>query len=219
MGTQETKYKLIMFDMDGTLLNGRSIFIFSEKLDFKEKLVQSLQSNTEPYEKSIEIAGFLKGMHKNTLLDIFHSMPLHEHVEDVAQQLHETKIATAIITDSYQFIADDLKNKLSFDYAFANNLKFENNIVTGDIEVNNSKLKRCETGLMYSICKEQILESLCNSLGITPQEVIAVGDGQVDIGMIKKAGLGIAIHASEKVKQHADVIAEDIKVILKYIDG
>ena len=33
------KYKLVMFDMDGTLLVGRSIFIFAESMDFKKNLI------------------------------------------------------------------------------------------------------------------------------------------------------------------------------------
>ena len=48
-------------------------------------------------------------------------------------------------------------------------------------------------------------------------EAIAVGDGIVDIGMIKRAGLGIAIKAKEEVKQHADVSSDSLKIILDYI--
>ena len=54
-------------------------------------------------------------------------------------------------------------------------------------------------------------------LNITPAEVIAVGDGVVDIGMIKKAGLGIAYNASEQVQKNADIITNDLAVVLDYI--
>lgn len=217
MGIKSQKYKLVMFDMDGTLIDGRSIFVFSEKKGFKDKLLRSLQSDKEPYEKTIEIAQFLHGTSSIELLEIFRKIPLHNNVEKVAQKLREKNVKTAVVTDSYQFIADDLKKRLHFDYAFANNLIIEQGIVTGKININNSNLKRCETGVMYSICKGLVLDQLCAMLNITPAEVIAVGDGVVDIGMIKKAGLGIAYNASEQVQKNADIITNDLAVVLDYI--
>ena len=206
-----------MFDMDGTLIDGRSIFVFSEKKGFKDKLLRSLQSDKEPYEKTIEIAQFLHGASSIELLEIFRKIPLHNNVEKVAQKLREKNVKTAVVTDSYQFIADDLKKRLHFDYAFANNLIIEQGIVTGKININNSNLKRCETGVIYSICKGLVLDQLYTMLNITPAEVIAVGDGVVDIGMIKKAGLGIAYNASEQVQKNADIITNDLAVVLDYI--
>ncbi|MCK5458441.1 MAG: HAD-IB family phosphatase [Thermoplasmatales archaeon] len=217
MGIKSQKYKLVMFDMDGTLIDGRSIFVFSEKKGFKDKLLRSLQSDKEPYEKSIEIAQFLHGASSIELLEIFRKIPLHNNVEKVAQKLREKNVKTAVVTDSYQFIADDLKKRLHFDYAFANNLIIEQGIVTGKININNSNLKRCETGVIYSICKGLVLDQLYTMLNITPAEVIAVGDGVVDIGMIKKAGLGIAYNASEQVQKNADIITNDLAVVLDYI--
>lgn len=217
MGIKSQKYKLAMFDMDGTLIDGRSIFVFSEKKGFKDKLLRSLESDKEPYEKSIEIAQFLHGTSSIELLEIFRKIPLHNNVEKVAQELREKNVKTAVVTDSYQFIADDLKKRLHFDYAFANNLIIEQGIVTGKININNSSLKRCETGVMYSICKGLVLDQLCAMLNITPAEVIAVGDGVVDIGMIKKAELGIAYNASEQVQKNADIVTDDLAVVLDYI--
>jgi len=217
MSINSEKYKLVMFDMDGTLIDGRSIFVFSEKKGFKGKLLQSLESDKEPYEKSIEIAQFLKGTSSTELLEIFRKIPLHKNVEKIVHKLKEKNIKTAVVTDSYQFIADDLKKRLGFDYAFANNLIIEQNIVTGRIILNNSNLKRCDTGVIYSICKGLVLDQLCIMLNINSDEILAVGDGVVDIGMIKKAGLGIAYNASEDVQKNADIITNDLAVILDYI--
>ena len=217
MTIKNQKYKLVMFDMDGTLIKARSIFIFAEKKGFKDKLIRSLQSDKEPYEKSIEIAQFLQGTSSTELLEIFRAIPLQKNVEKIARTLKEKNVKTAVVTDSYQFVADDLKKRLDFDYAFANNLIIEQDIVTGKLILNNRNLKRCESGTIYSICKGFVLDQLCDTLDLDAGEVVAVGDGKVDIGMIKKAGLGIAYRASEEVQKNADVVTNDLAAVLDYI--
>lgn len=72
-------------------------------------------------------------------------------------------------------------------------------------------------GKIYSICKSYVLDQLCKKLGITEKEVIAVGDGKIDAGMIKRAGLGIAINGPEELQKIADVVTDDLRVILDYI--
>lgn len=206
-----------MFDMDGTLIKGRTILIISEKKGFKKKLIKVLESNKEVYQKSIEIAKFLKGCNSRELLDIIREIPLQKNIRKVAEKLKKNSITTAIATDSYQFIADDFKERLHFDYAFANNLIIKQNIVTGELILNNNTKKICHSGKTYSICKGLVLDQLCDKLNIKNKEVIAIGDGIVDIGMIKKAGLGIAYKAPEEVQKYADVITNDLGVILDYI--
>lgn len=212
------KYKLVVFDMDGTLIKGRSIFKFAEEKDFKEELMDVLKDDIQPYIKSLKIAKFLEGIKIDDLLEIFRKIPLHNNVEVLLKELKKNKVKTAIVTDSYQFIADDLRSRLGIDFAFANNLLSKDGIITGDIIINNEKLiNENINNKVFSICKSCILEDLCIKLDIMESEVIAIGDGIVDICMLERAGLGIAYNAPEKVQKHANVITNDIAKILDYI--
>lgn len=57
------------------------------------------------------------------------------------------------------------------------------------------------------IDKANSLNILCQKLGISKDEVIAFGDGQNDMSMIKFAGLGVAMaNAGDEVKEAADEI-------------
>ena len=212
-------YKIVLFDMDGTLLKGRGIFVIAEKKGFKDELLRLIKDNSKRfYERSIEIAKLSKGLNKDELLEIFRAIPIQEDVETVIKELKKRDIKTAIVTDSYQFLADDLRERLGIDYAFANNLIIEDNIVTGEIIIHNKDLTEEFNGSkIYSICKSCVLDQLCREFDITVGEVIAVGDGKIDIEMIKKAGLGIAFNASEEVQKHADIVTNDMNVILEYI--
>lgn len=55
--------------------------------------------------------------------------------------------------------------------------------------------------------KGAALERLCGLLGIKPSEAMACGDGLNDLGMIRMAGLGVAVgNARESVRAQADVV-------------
>jgi phosphoserine phosphatase len=208
-----------MFDMDGTLIQERGIFVIAEKKGFIDNLIEKIKDdNLEFYQRSIDIAKLSKGLNKREFLDIFRSIKLSENIEKVLYELKKQNIKTAIATDSYKFLADDLKERLGLDYTFANNLIINGDIITGELEIHNKELTQdFFSGKIYSICKSCALDNLCNELNINIKEAIAVGDGKVDIGMIKKAGLGIAYNAPEIVQENADVITNDLKIILDYI--
>ncbi|MCJ2513813.1 MAG: HAD family phosphatase [Candidatus Thermoplasmatota archaeon] len=212
------KYKLVLFDMDGTLLDGRTIYTLAEKKEFKNELTSILKSGKKFYEITIEIAKLLKGYKKSELIKIIREIPLQKDVEKLIKELKKRKIKTAIVTDSYQFVADDLRKRLDLDYAYANNLISLNGRFTGQIVIHNNELiKDYINNEIYSICKSCVLDELCDKLGISEKEVIAIGDGIVDISMLDKAGLGIAFKASEKVQKHADVTSSDIINLLNYL--
>lgn len=213
------KYKLIMFDMDGTLLKDRGIFVIAKKLGFYDELLSYFKNKKYMpfYKKSIEIAKLCKGFKKDEFLSIFHNIPLQDNLENIIKNLKKKNIKIAIATDSYIFLAEDLKKRLKIDFIFANNLLTNHGTITGDIEISNKNLTSDITGNIYSICKEQKLKNLCKDLRISINDSIAVGDGVVDIGMIKIAGLGIAFNASDKVNKYADIITNDLNIILDYI--
>lgn len=63
--------------------------------------------------------------------------------------------------------------------------------------------------------KEAGLRSLCEMCGIEPEEVLAVGDNENDIRMLRAAGVGAAVgNAVGRVKEAADYICEKT-----YTDG
>ena len=211
--------RLVVFDMDGTLLRGRGIFVIAEKKGFLEDLIRLIRDNSmDFYQRSIEIAKLSKGYKTDDFLEIFRKVPLQNGVEKIIKTLKEKKIVTAISTDSYQFLADDLKNRLEIDYAFGNNLIINDSVITGELEIHNKELKEdFNSDRVYSICKSCVLDKLCKDLKIPVEKAIAIGDGVVDSGMIQKAGLGIAFNASEDVNKKADVVTNDLNKILEYI--
>lgn len=57
------------------------------------------------------------------------------------------------------------------------------------------------------VCKEQAAPALLDHFGLTPAQAVACGDGEVDAGMLRMAGLGVAMgNASPQVRAAADFV-------------
>ena len=58
--------------------------------------------------------------------------------------------------------------------------------------------------------KAKALEKLCEVLGFTSENVLAMGDGDNDMPMIEFAGIGVAMaNGEDHIKEAADIIADD----------
>ncbi|MEM0493015.1 MAG: HAD-IB family phosphatase [Candidatus Thermoplasmatota archaeon] len=214
-----TKYKMILFDMDDTLLKGRTIHIIGRDKGFLEEVIKLENSDIISYKKNEEIAKLLKGLTIQECLGIFRTIPLQDHLTEVLKEIKNKGLKTGIITNSYQFLADDLKDRLELDYAIGNILVHNNNIITGDLVIRNKQptVKKHHGCRQHPICKKTILQELSKKTKIPVAEMVTVGDGRIDICMLREAGLGIAYRASEEVQRAADISINDLKDILKYI--
>ena len=79
----------------------------------------------------------------------------------------------------------------------------------GFASVTAATTKNIEITSLYAT-KAKALEKLCEVLGFTRENVLAMGDGDNDMPMIQFAGIGIAMeNGEEHIKQAADIIADD----------
>ena len=66
----------------------------------------------------------------------------------------------------------------------------------------------------------QALQEITARLGISPADVMAVGDGANDLGMLGLAGAGVALHAKPSVAAQCDIrINHGDLTALLYIQG
>ena len=84
---------------------------------------------------------------------------------------------------------------LGFHENRANTLLIENGTLTGDVS----------RPILGREAKVDALQDVTEQLGITEADVIAVGDGANDLGMLGRAGTGVALHAKPSVAAQCDV--------------
>ncbi len=215
------KPKLIVFDMDGTLIVGRSIFKLAQRFNFTAKLEQIMSMEIAEYQKTKRIAALLKGISTKEIIDTFNQIPLSPGTEVTLLELKRQGHALAIISDSYTIIAEQLRKRLGFDYIIANELTVKDGEVSGEIEMPLNWASNQTKCLKHSVCKLNALIKLSEQTKIPLSRTIAIGDNTADICMLKSAGLGVAFNPkTPAVAQSANAtINEDMTQLLAIMKG
>jgi phosphoserine phosphatase len=190
--------KVIVFDMDSTIVDGEIIDGMAKLIGVGEEMetltakgmrgeinfVQSLRSRVS----------LLKGLRIKSLESLAKTFKLTKGSEELIAALKEMGFKVALISGGFNYFTDILKKRLGFDYAFGNELEIKRERLTGRVKGRIIDAQR----------KAEIMDEICREEGITRDEVVAVGDGSNDRIMIANAGLGIAFNAKEILKKVAD---------------
>jgi len=101
----------------------------------------------------------------------------------------------ALVSGGFTAFTSAVAGQLGFDENRANTLIVKDGKLTGDVAL----------PILGRAAKVQALEEIIQQLGITAQDVLAVGDGANDLGMLKIAGTGAALHAKPAVAAECSV--------------
>ena len=198
------KKKLIMFDMDSTIIENEcidEIAKYANKYEEVKKVTEEAMQGNMNFENSLKTrVALLEGLDASCLEEIYkHIIKISKDAEILCKACKENNITLALASGGFTFFTDRLKEKLGFDYSFANQLEIKNNLLTGKvippIFSSEDKLKK--------------LKFLIEKLNIKKEEAMAVGDGANDLPMLKYLGEnGIAYKAkkivSKQVKNHIE---------------
>ena len=204
--------KLVVFDLDNVIIDGEGIDEIGKLINIEDQIAaiteQAMQGEID-FETSIKKrVGLLKGVATDDIRTLANEMPLMKGAEETVSSLKENGFEVAIISGSFDIIADTIKGKLDVDNIFTNSLVEEDGILTGEV-----------TGPLVSGSKLDVLSKLIEEKGYTLDECVAVGDGANDISMIESAKYGIAFNAKPALKETADIIVEtrDLTDVLNVI--
>ncbi|KJJ85440.1 phosphoserine phosphatase-like hydrolase [Candidatus Omnitrophus magneticus] len=209
------KYKAVIFDVDGTITKHISSWRYiHEKLNLWDILAKKYQeeflAGKITYKKFCELdALHWKGLSVKKMRGIFKQIKYSKNVIPVIKKLKKMNFKLIAISTGLQFITDRIKKELKFNYVIGNRLTIKNGVLTGNVKINISHGE-----------KGKILLKILKKNNIKPHEIIAIGDTDGDIPMLKLAGYSIAFNpASAEISKISDYtcLSTDFKEILKKI--
>lgn len=213
-------FKVVVFDMDGTLIKGASCWeILHKYFRSDPKLVKK---NMEDY--LMGRISYCEWMRRDLLLwkqnnryphisEVKKALKNYEMVEGAYESIKELKrrgYITAIVTGGLDILAKEIARKLGIEYIYANGFKTdENGYLTEHVKC---IVDPCEKG--------RNLMDLSKKLKTPLSTFIAVGDTRFDLSMFKIVGLSIAFNPKDEIiEKHATIVIKNNSLfkILEYI--
>jgi glucosyl-3-phosphoglycerate synthase len=184
--------KMIIFDMDNTLLEGSFIVTAAEEFKFTDELIKIVTENSNSYTRTKSIARLLKNRSFDEILEVVDKIKIIDDAANVIRELKKKGYICGIISDSYDIVTNHLKNKLKMDFSIANELEFSKSIATGEVNPPSAFMRNKHSNCNHDFCKSNVLFQLAEKYKIDKKNIIAVGDSENDICLVKESGIGIA---------------------------
>ena len=211
----EKDIKVVVFDMDGVLVDIESSWEFVHKafgIDGRENFERYLRGEFDYREFMRKDIGLWGRVHVDQIRKILDQVPFMKGTKVTMDILRNSGYKTAIISSGLSVLAEKLQRELGLDYVFANDFLIDNEgFLTGEgnpvVELWN---------------KEKVLQRLLKFLEIEPEHCAVVGDSIFDVSLFETAGLSIAFNSrDERVMKSADVSIEskDLRMILPHFNS
>ncbi len=209
------KKKMLLADMDSTMIQQECIDELAEEAGVGERVkdITAKAMNGElDFEGALdERVGLLKGLPESVIGKV-----LSERItympggKELLATMKRDGAYAALVSGGFTAFTASVASALGFDENRANTLLVEDGKLTGE----------AGRPILGREAKVQALEEITARLGISEADVIAVGDGANDLGMLTRAGAGVALHAKPSVAAECDIrINHGDLTALLYVQG
>lgn len=207
--------RMLLADMDSTMIQQECIDELADLAGFGPQVaaITARAMNGElAFEPALrERVALLKGLPANVIGRV-----LAERItytpggRELIATMKAQGALTVLVSGGFTAFTEQVAAHLGFDEHRANHLLAEGGILTGMVA----------EPILGRQAKIDALVEVSKRLGISEAEVIAVGDGANDLGMLHRAGAGVALHAKPAVAAQCDLrINHGDLTALLYLQG
>ena len=207
--------KVLLADMDSTMIDQECI---DELADFAgvgprvaDITARAMNGELDFHEALIERVSLLAGLDEGVIQKVLDSrITLASGGRELVATMRAHGAHAALVSGGFTAFTTAVADQLGFDEHRANVLLADGGVLTGHVAL----------PVLGREAKIEALERITERFGLSPQDVMAVGDGANDLGMIQLAGSGVALHAKPAVAAQAQIrINHGDLTALLYLQG
>ena len=195
--------RLIVMDIDSTLINQEVIDLLGEEAGVGEKVAditeRAMRGELDFAAALTERVGLLAGLDEDVFDRAYERVTFTEGALELVSTAHERGWKVGVVSGGFHEVADRIVAAAGIDFCLANRLEVVDGKLTGKLAA-------------PIVTKDRKLEALkdwASELGIPLKRCVALGDGATDIPMILAAGTGIAFCAKPRVREAAPYAIEE----------
>ena len=192
--------KMLLADMDSTMIQQECIDELAEEAGVgahvKEITARAMNGELDFDGALRERVGLLKGLEAAVIDKVLaERITLMPGGGALVGTMKANSGYAALVSGGFTAFTAKVAEMLGFDENRANTLLVDGAALTGDVGM----------PILGREAKVTALEEITAKLGITEDQVVAVGDGANDLGMLGRAGMGVALHAKPSVAAECDI--------------
>jgi phosphoserine phosphatase len=191
--------RLLVADMDSTIIGQECIDELADYVGLKEKVARiterAMQGELDFSGALRERVRLLAGLDERALRRcLAERVEVTAGAETLVQTMRAGGSSCLLVSGGFLSFAEPIAGAVGFDRVKANRLVFTGGKLSGEVG----------DPIVDAMAKRDALVEVREQLGLTSDEVLAVGDGANDKLMIEEAGLGIAFRAKPALVDVAD---------------
>ena len=194
------KKRMLLADMDSTMIEQECIDELAAEAGVGPQVVEitARAMNGElDFEAALkERVGLLKGLNSSVIDTVLaNRITFMSGGKTLLATMKSHGAYTALVSGGFTDFTTKVARELGFDEHRANTLSKSGGTLTGEVQ----------EPILGRDAKVAALHEITQRLGLTPDDVISVGDGANDLGMLTLAGTGVALHAKPSVQAECDI--------------
>ncbi|PUB16337.1 phosphoserine phosphatase SerB [Yoonia sediminilitoris] len=198
--TENRRKKMLLADMDSTMIEQECIDELAVEAGVGPRvadITKRAMNGALDFEEALtERVGLLKGLPETVIAKVLaERITLMPGGPALVATMKAQGGYAALVSGGFTAFTAHIAATLGFDENRANTLLVQDGKLTGAPGL----------PILGQAAKVQALEDVTGKLGITEADVIAVGDGANDLGMLGRAGTGVALHAKPSVQEKCDI--------------
>ncbi|MEY1557654.1 phosphoserine phosphatase SerB [Yoonia sp. R2331] len=192
--------KMLLADMDSTMIQQECIDELAAEAGVGAHVagITARAMNGElDFEAAIdERVGLLTGLEEGVIQQVLEArIDLMPGGPVLLATMKANGAYAALVSGGFTAFTAAVAAKLGFNENRANTLLVADGKLTGKVQ----------RPILGQQAKVEALEEITARLGIAENDVLAVGDGANDLGMLRRAGMGVALHAKPSVQAQCDI--------------
>ena len=213
--TSERRKKMLLADMDSTMIQQECIDELAEEAGVgnhvRDITARAMNGELDFNEALIERVGLLQGLDEAVIAKVLaERITLMPGGQVLLATMKANGGYAALVSGGFTAFTQNVAAQLGFDENRANILLVKDGKLTGSVAL----------PILGRAAKIEALEQITAKLGITENDVLAVGDGANDLGMLGRAGTGVALHAKPSVAAQCEMrINHGDLTALLYLQG
>ena len=190
--------RLIVFDVDSTLVQGEVIEMLAERAGAGAAVAAvteaAMRGELDFAESLHRRVSTLAGLPVEVLEEVAAEIQLTPGARTTIRTLRRLGFHCGVVSGGFRQVIEPLAHELMLDFVAANELEIVDGRLTGRV-----------TGPMIDRAgKAKALRDFAQAAGVPMEQTVAVGDGANDIDMLTAAGLGVAFNAKPALREVAD---------------